>query len=102
MFGYKAKIVETLAAANITPNSEYTAERLERLEYDMRDNLEDIVLRAQELIKHIDLGRADYTAQRIMDSAGASGPIPSLYEKLMVMATQMDLLLKVATTKEVK
>lgn len=97
MYGYEAKILETLAASNITPNNEYTGERLEQLEYDMRSNLEDIVLRAQDFIKHIDLGRADYTAHRIMDSAGASGPIPSLYEKLIVMATQMDLLLKVAT-----
>jgi methionine synthase I (cobalamin-dependent) len=102
MYGYEAKVLKTLAANNITPDNEYTGEQLERLEYDMRSNLEDIVRRAQELIKNIDEGCAEYAATRIADSAGASGPINSTYAKLIGQAAEMNTLIRYATTREVK
>jgi len=102
MYGYEAKVLKTLAASNIIADNEYTGEQLERLEYDMRSNLEEIVRRAQELIKNIDEGRVADTANRIADSAGASGPINSTYAKVIAQAAEMNTLIRFATTREVK
>jgi len=102
MYGYEAKVLETLAANNITPNNEYAGVQLLRLEYDIRNNLEEIVRRAQELIKNIDEGRVADTANRIADSASASGPINSTYAKVIAQAAEMNTLIRYATTRKVK
>ncbi len=101
-FGYQPKIIQTLAEANIVPIDKSVESKLWFLEKDMRSNLEEIIERAQDLIKNIDAGRADTAANRIADSAGASGPINSIYAKLIGQAAEMDSLLRFATTREVK
>ncbi len=101
-FGYIPQVLETLAQHNIVPIDESVKLQLWNLEKQMRSDLEDIVRRAQELIKNIDDGRADTAAYRIADSAGASGPINSTYAKLIGQAAEMNSLIRFATTREVK
>jgi hypothetical protein len=101
-FGYQSKIIQTLAEANIVPNDEHVELQLWELEKQMRANLQDIVERAQDLIKDIDAGRADTAAWRIADGAGASGPINSKYARVIGQAAEMNSLIRFATTREVK
>jgi hypothetical protein len=101
-FGYIPQILETLAAANIVPNDEHVELQLWELEKQMRANLQDIVERAQDLIKDIDAGRVGYVADRIADGAGASGPINSKYARVIGQAAEMNSLIRFATTREVK
>ena len=94
-FGYQAQITQTLAEANWVPKDESITRMLERHEYEMLQDLEEIVERAQGLIAKINAGRSDQAAMIMSDSAGASGPIGSLWEKLMVKSAEFRLLLQV-------
>ena len=96
-FGYQSKIVQTLAENKIVPINESIESQLLMLEKEMRGNLEEIIQRAQDLINNIDQGRADTAAWRISDSAGASGPINSVYAKVIGQATEMNSLIRFAT-----
>jgi hypothetical protein len=95
MFGEDTKILEVLATANLQPKDEYIERRLLNTERDMVRYLEDIVKRAQDLLDQMNSGRPDLAARRIADSAGASGPIGSMYERLTATATEMNVLMAV-------
>lgn len=101
-FGYQAQIGQTLADANLTPKSDRIARTLERHEYEMLQDLQEIVERAQGFIAQINKGRADSAALWIADCAGASGPIGSTWEKLIVKSAEFRLLLEIGCEKVVK
>jgi hypothetical protein len=100
MNGQKPRILEVLQDAQMVPVDAGVERRLESAEYEMIRHLDEIVRRAQDLLGQIRMdGRPDLAAFRIADSAGASGPIGSTYEKLVHAATEMNVLLTCATMK---
>jgi hypothetical protein len=101
-FGYQAQISQTLADANLIPINDRIARTLDRHEYEMLQDLEEIVQRAQGFIAKINEGRADSAALWIADCAGASGPIGSIWEKLIVKSAEFRLLLEIGCEKVVK
>ena len=100
MNGEQPRILEALQDAKMRPLDDLIARRLENAEVNMVRCLDEIVRRAEELRGLITSGRPDRAAFWIADSAGASGPIGSTYEKLTAAAAEMNVLIQVGITRE--